>query len=230
MKNILSNKKLWLSLFLLSWIPTILSCLFYLAFIFSYNCRPAFNCNSELKNLALALEMYCNDHNNGCLPPASKPEDYFYWTKGITGEYLTHFDTLYCYGDEVKKDPSSYVSDPRLAGRKLSDLKKIPHLVILREREYRHKGHRAAFYGSDINGMYSKAELPGDLKYNPDLSERENRELPDREDYFNYRRHYNIFIHICLFFFWFLTVTLYILWAYSRHLNRKAENTKINPT
>ena len=208
MSNIRENKKLWLTLFLLSWIPTLLS--YWIANVEAGTYRYyIYNCRIHLLNLASALEMYCDDHG-GCLPSASGPDDYFYWTKGITNEYLREIN-LYCPWDNAEKDPSSYVSDPRLAGRKLSDLKKIPHLVILREREYRHQGHRAAFYGSDFYGMYSKEELPKDIKYNPDLPERETKEVPVKHypcrnfSYFNY-----------FFFFLGLTVTFYILWGLSR--------------
>jgi len=222
------NNKLWLTLFLLSWIPTLFMVgrtLYNSTTCISYN----YNCRNFLLNLESALEMYCDDHNAGRLPEASGLDDYFYWTKGITKEYLREIN-LYCPWDEAKKDPSSYISDPRLAGRKISDLKKIPHLVILREREYRHPGHRAAFCGSDINGMYSQDQLPKDVKYNLELPERENREVPDIEKIHREREALRIIETIGFFLFPFLTVTLYILWAYSRHLNRKSENTERNPT
>jgi len=221
----LYNKSLWLILFLISLLLTI--------FVFlsppKRGCHRLYDCEHHLNNLAMALELYCNDHNAGRLPEASGHRDYFYWTKGITKEYLMEIN-LYCPWDEAKKDPSSYISDPRLAGRKISDLKKIPHLVILREREYRHPGYKAAFYGSDINGMYCKTELPKDTKYNLHVLEREHRKVPDLDHIKRGEQYWDDFEWFCLFLCPLLTIIFYILWAYSRHLNRKAENTKINPT
>lgn len=169
-----------------------------------------YSCRGYLLSLATALETYCDEHNGGRLPCADGPDDYYYWTKGITHEYLSKID-LYCPADRTRLAPSSYISDPRLAGKKLSDLKKIPHLVILREREYRHPGERAAFYCSDFCRMCSKNELPQDLKYYPNLPEREKVVYQWIWTY-SYDLEWRI-IFLC---FLGLAITFYILWGLSR--------------
>jgi len=218
----LYRKNLWLNLFLISLLLSIFVFQIIPQICFKSYCHPLYDCEYNIKNLGMGLEEYCCAHNGGRLPSASGRQDYFYWTKGITHEFFQDLNILYCPWDEAKKDPSSYISDPRLAGRKISDLKKIPHLVILREREYRHQGHRAAFYGSDLKKPYRKSELPADIKYNLDLPEREDREVPDIKKISRQRELLWIFGLICLFLCPLLTIIFYILWAYSRHLNLKA--------
>jgi len=128
-------------------------------------------CSGILKTYYLALSMYASEHD-GCLPPASAPDDYYYWVKGVK-PYLSNKE-IYCPEDTDRKAPSSYISDPRLAGKKLEDLEKIPDLIVLRERDYRHPGKKAAFIINGFAENLSKDEIPKDAKYYPDLPEREN--------------------------------------------------------
>ena len=222
MKYIVKYKNLWRGLFLLfSFLSLFSSLEVYRQGLLRDNERYisiinhrlqlgiCFSCSKYLSNLESALEMYCEDHG-GRLPTADGPDDYYYWIKGITKKYLAEIN-LYCPADRSRLAPSSYISDPRLAGRKLSDLKKIPHLVILREREYRHPDGKAAFCGSDFCGMYSKDKLPPDLKYDPNLPEREKVTYQGWWIYYP-AQIWGIVFLICLG----SMIAFYILWGLSR--------------
>jgi len=133
-----------------------------------------YGCYRQLAKLQTALEAYASDHR-GLLPPARGPRDYYYWLRGLRPYieepvYRPWPEPLYCPLDHGRQEPSSYISDPRLAGKKLAELEKIPGLVLLRERNFRHVDQAAAFTGNALR-MEKQAFLPPNLKFNPRLPE-----------------------------------------------------------
>jgi len=116
----------------------------------------------ELQRIKMAFELYALD-NGGLIPPTKDPNDYYYWVEGIR-PYLGSKADLYCSMDKSQKYPSSYISDPGLAGKNLEDILKIPNLVLIRERDFRHLDHKAAFVINDYYRNLTKEEIPKDVK------------------------------------------------------------------
>jgi len=131
-------------------------------------------CLENLFVLGRALEMYAQDHQ-GCLPPSRGPWDYYYWMRGLSPEYLNGLDTFAYGSEEDKNNPSSFVSDPALGGRKLADLKKMGGVVLLKEREFNHnslenRSFIAHFYIlGPGQSSYSQGQVPAGLKFDPHL-------------------------------------------------------------
>ena len=133
-----------------------------------------YGCRNQLFKLSLFLEIYAQDYQ-GRLPPAKGPDDYYYWLSAYRAypydaQYMQGYGGLYCPLDKERKYPSSYISDPRLAGKKLAELQKIPDLVLLRERDFPHsEGKGAVVYsrGSDTIGW---EELSRIAKFNPPIT------------------------------------------------------------
>jgi len=168
-------------------------------------------CRMKLDDLYVALMMYADDHQ-GKLPQVSNARDYFYWIKGVK-PYMTRESfpkILYCPQDEERKYPSSYISDPRLAGKKLSQLGDLSKVVLLREREFKHGYWKYALFvfADGRVERYDRDKIPSDLKFNPDL--------PEEEQYlkvFYYRRY-------TLPGFLIIITALYLIWP----LKKKKEN------
>jgi len=137
--------------------------------------RPLQVCRVQLYRLQSALLSYAKAHQ-GKLPPAPKADDYYFWMEPVR-KYLpseNNSDYFFCRDDDLRKDPSSYIMDPKLGGKKLSELGDLSQVVLLREREFRHFGK--AFYADakDQVGRFAPGALPSGMRFNPQLPPREN--------------------------------------------------------
>jgi len=137
--------------------------------------RPLQVCHNRLSLLQYALLSYAKAHQ-GKLPPAPKADDYYFWMEPARQYFLPGMseDYFYCCDDDLRKDPSSYIMDPKLGGKKLSELGDLSQVVLLREREFRHFGK--AFYADakDQVGRFAPGALPSGMRFNPQLPPREN--------------------------------------------------------
>jgi len=137
--------------------------------------HPLLVCHNQIAWLQYALLSYAKAHQ-GKLPPAGKADDYYFWMEAAR-KYLPSKNNskyFFCCDDDLRKDPSSYIMDPRLGGKKLSELGDLSKVVLLREREFRHYG---GAYLADAQGrvfIFDPGKLLQGMKYYPQLPPREN--------------------------------------------------------
>ena len=172
-------------------------------------------CRIRLSQLQSALLSYAKAHQ-GKLPPTPKADDYYFWMEPVL-KYLpseNNSDYFFCCDDDLRKDPSSYIMDPKLGGKKLSELGDLSQVVLLREREFRHFGK--AFYADakDQVGRFAPGALPSGMRFDPQLPPRENTRVIR---IFNLGELYN------LIFFGLALLTLASLTGYLLSLKEKAK-------
>lgn len=93
-------------------------------------------CKSNLSQISVALWAYCKD-NDWRLPNSEHKGDPYFWVKPVTPYLLQNKEALYCPLDKTRNHPSSYIMDPKLAGKKLDEL--LDGTVLLKEVGYPHK-------------------------------------------------------------------------------------------
>jgi hypothetical protein len=125
-------------------------------------------CLSRNGTLGDLLLLYAKEH--GTFPKSSKKEDPYYWISALEGYFKTHsayHDYLVCVKDPDQTIPSSYISDPKLAGMSLKEFKFPERTVILRERGYFHYGKAIYFFANETRKWIKKDEVPKNLLFNP---------------------------------------------------------------
>lgn len=90
------------------------------------------------------LREYLAAHQNRL--PRADAQDAFYWLKLVKPRLSPpEQELLYCCQDREQKYPSSFISDPALAGKDLSLLSEPGRVVLLRELGYPHGGKYSGF-------------------------------------------------------------------------------------
>lgn len=123
-------------------------------------------CLNQLANLGTSLLMYARDH--GTFPKSLKGSDPYFWIPAMK-EYLKpgYEVYLHCPTDPDQTVSSSYISDPKLAGMSLKEIKFPERAVVLRERGYFHSGEAQYFFADGTGKLLKRNEVPKDLLFNP---------------------------------------------------------------